>query len=245
MSEARIARALVLLAKPGAVLAERSDGAFGVFRGGDRRRRPPVLLLRSEVIALASDGAIAPRSEGVFVLSTAGGARVRRETAETGEAFAAQHRHVVDRPVIDAEDGLHIVRGFDPDALMRRLASLRGPARRPWLEAAELAAANQLRRDWATAEIGMLRGSDWTAAPIGSTPRGGANAQEAAMARRCDARRRVGEALDKLAPSLRRVVERVCLEEVGLEMLERMERWPPRSAKLALKLGLAQLAAAL
>jgi hypothetical protein len=78
---------------------------------------------------------------------------------------------------------------------------------------------------------------------MGSGSRGPGNAQEAALARRCDARRRVAEALDKLAPQLRRVVERVCLHEDGLEALERAERWPPRSAKLALKLGLAQLAA--
>lgn len=63
------------------------------------------------------------------------------------------------------------------------------------------------------------------------------------MARRCDARRRSADALAKLAEPLRRVVERVCLYEEGLEALERSEGWPARSAKLALKLGLAQLAA--
>lgn len=64
------------------------------------------------------------------------------------------------------------------------------------------------------------------------------------MAAHCDARQRVSEALESLAPSLRRVVERVCLREEGLEALERAEAWPARSGKLALKLALAQLAAA-
>jgi DNA-directed RNA polymerase specialized sigma24 family protein len=122
---------------------------------------------------------------------------------------------------------------------------LRGASGRRWLDASELAAANQLRRDWETAQIGMVRGSDWSAAPLGSTPRSGANALEAAMARRCDAGRRLAAALDSLAPPLRRVVERVCLHEIGLEALERTEAWPSRSGKLALKLGLAQLAAVL
>jgi hypothetical protein len=40
------------------------------------------------------------------------------------------------------------------------------------------------------------------------------------------------------------VVERVCLCEEGLDALERSEGWPARSGKIALKLGLAQLAAA-
>ena len=48
--------------------------------------------------------------------------------------------------------------------------------------------------------------------------------------------------MEALAAPLRRVVERVCLHEEGLEALERAQGWPARSGKLALKLGLAQLA---
>jgi hypothetical protein len=38
-------------------------------------------------------------------------------------------------------------------------------------------------------------------------------------------------------------VEALCLNEVGLEAYERAEGWPARSAKIALKLALSQLAA--
>ena len=62
------------------------------------------------------------------------------------------------------------------------------------------------------------------------------------LAARCDARRRVSDALAKLAGPLRSVVERVVLREEGLEALERAEAWPTRSGKIALKLALAQLA---
>jgi hypothetical protein len=62
------------------------------------------------------------------------------------------------------------------------------------------------------------------------------------MAVRCDARRNVADALAKLAPMLRRVVERVCLHEQGLEAMERGESWPARSGKVALKMALSQLA---
>jgi Domain of unknown function (DUF6456) len=244
MSTQRIERALAHLAKAGAVLAQSRDGVFGVYPRGDRRRRPAARLNAGEVKALESEGVVVARDEGEgFVLGEAGVARVRRQTAQAGEAFIAQHADVVDRSVADGEGEIRIVRGLDPDGVMRRLVGLRGATGRRWLDNAELAAASQLRRDWATAQIGMVRGSDWTAAPLGATPRGGANAQEVAMARRCDARRRVAEALDRLAPPLRRAVERVCLHEVWLEVLERTEAWPSRSGKLALKLGLAQLAA--
>jgi len=55
----------------------------------------------------------------------------------------------------------------------------------------------------------------------------------------------VADALDSLAPALRRVVERACLSEEGLEEMERGEAWPARSAKVALKMALSQLARAM
>ena len=82
------------------------------------------------------------------------------------------------------------------------------------------------------------------AARIGRpAPRAARRAALAAVEARCDAQRRANEALAALAAPLRRVVERVCLYEEGLEALERAEGWPARSGKIALKLGLAQLAA--
>lgn len=109
------------------------------------------------------------------------------------------------------------VSGFDLDSPMRRLAALRDPTGRAWLSGAELAAAQRLRADWAASEAGLVRGSDWSAPPLAASARGPANAQELALARRCDARRRMADAWDRLAPPLRRVVHRVCLHEDGLE----------------------------
>lgn len=243
MSERRIARALARLAANDAVL--RLDGAgpdYGVFTKRDRRRRALLRLRADEVRTLEAHGVFEPCQDGAFVLSEAGLARVAREAAAPEEAFVAQHHAIVTRDVIDSDGAFRKVRGVDSEAPMRRLAALKGPKGEPWLSQVELSAAGKLRADWSVGELGLMRGSDWLAAPKGTT-RGPANAQEAAMARRCDARRRLADALAKLAKPLRRVVERVCLYEEGLEALERSEGWPARSAKLALKLGLAQLAA--
>lgn len=242
MSERRIVRALARLAASGAEL--RLDGAgpdYGVFTKRDRRRRALLRLRADEVRSLEADGVFEPCEDGAFVLSKAGLARVSREGAAPDEAFASQHHAIVSRDVIDSDGAFRKVRGVDAEAPMRRLAALKGPNGEPWLSQAELSAAGKLRSDWSVGELGLVRGSDWLGAPMGTT-RGPANAQEAAMARRCDARRRLADALAKLAKPLRRVVERVCLYEEGLEALERSEGWPARSAKLALKLGLAQLA---
>lgn len=243
MSERRIGRALARLAAGDAVL--RVDGVgpdYGVFTMRDRRRRALLRLKAAEVRKLEADGVLEANEGDGFVLSRAGLARVAREAAAPGEAFVVQHHALVARDVIDDDGAIRAVRGVDTEAPMRRLAALKGLKGEPWLSQAEISAAGKLRADWAVGEPGLVRCSDWMAAPMGST-RGPGNAQEAAMARRCDAQRRLADALARLAKPLRRVVERVCLYEEGLEAIERAEGWPARSAKLALKLGLAQLAA--
>jgi hypothetical protein len=241
MSARLVERALAQLAAPGAVLApERSGKGFGIFPHGDRRRRPIVRLSAAEVRELASCGAIEPREADAFVLTPAGVARATRETAAPGEAYAAQHRAIVDRAVMDGDGDVRVVRGHDVDRTMRRLAALRDSAGRPWLDSAEVAAAARLKADWERGEAGLVRGSDWSAPPRGSTARGAG--MDGALAAHCDARRRATDALAALAAPLRSVVERVCLREEGLEALERAEAWPTRSGKLALKLALAQLA---
>lgn len=245
MSAAALRRAVARLATPGARLARDASGAaFGVYLGGDRRRRPVARLSAAQVRELEADGAITAEAD-TFVLTEAGRARASREAAPEAVQFTAQHRPLTARAMVDAEGDISLVSGFEANAVIRRLARLCDASGRPWLSGAELAAAARLRDDWERAQVGLVRGSDWTAPPVASGARGAASAQEARLATRCDARRRVAAALDTLAPSLRRVVERVCLHEEGLEALERSEGWPSRSGKLALKLGLAQLAAAL
>lgn len=242
MSERSVVRALERLAARNGVLApERGGASFGVIANGDRRRRPLIRLTAAEVRDLASEGALSAAGDGGYVLTDAGRARVARERAAPMEAFAAQHRPILDRPVIDAEGDVRLARGHDADQLLRRLAVLRDGAGRAWLTPVELAAAARLRGDWERGEIGLVRGSDWSAAPKSSGPRGAC--ADAAMAARCDTRRSVSDALGRLAPPLRAVLERVVLREEGIEALERAEKWPTRSGKLALKLALAQLAA--
>jgi hypothetical protein len=240
MSGRSVSRALQRLAAPECVLAPERNGGFGVFPNGDRRRRPVVRVSAADVRELVSAGAIETAGEGVYVLSAPGHARVARERSAPEEAYAAQHRPVIDRPVVEGDGGVRLARGHDADRLLRRLSSMRDGAGRAWLDRAELTAAARLKADWTHAEIGMVRGSDWSAPPKGSAARGG---MDGALAAHCDARRRVSDALANLAPPLRAVVERVCLREEGLETLERAEAWPARSGKLALKLALAQLAA--
>jgi hypothetical protein len=200
-------------------------------------------LTADDVQALASCGAIVAVENG-YVLTPAGRARARRDQATPSERFRAQHDEIVSRSVADADGELRVVRGIDPNAALKRLSALRDPNGKAWLNARELAAAARLRSDWEAGQAGLVRGSDWSAGPQSKTARGPGNAAESAMIRCCEARARATAALEALAPPLRRVVERVCLRDQGLEIVERGEGWPARSGKLALKLALSQLAAA-
>jgi len=216
-------------------------GGFGVFPGGDRRRRPLVRLTKEETRALEADGAVVhDAARGGYLLTPAGRARSRR-AREDEPGFLAQHAPIGPLRIVH-EDGVRIVKrvGDDPFARLERLKDLNG---KPWFSRSEIAAARRLREDWEAGHAGLLRGSDWSAPPRGSAPRGPGGAQEAALSSAIDARGRVEQALDSLAPPMRRAVERTCLHETGLATLEREECWPEASAKVALKCALAQLAA--
>lgn len=219
-------------------MLERGGGGYGLYPNGDRRRRPVVKLSAADVRALESSGAISASGDG-FAITEAGRARARRDAAPAEDAYVTQHRPIIDRDVMSDDGAPRRARGFEIDGVIRRLAGLRDGTGASWLSAAEIEAAAQLRSDWERGEQGLVRGSDWNAPPKG----GGARGFDGAMVAHCDARARVAQALDRLAPPLRRIVERVCLREEGLEGLERAESWPARSGKLALKLALAQLAA--
>jgi hypothetical protein len=239
-----IERALARLESAGAILAPARTGrGFGVFAKGDRRRRPLARLTTAQVRAIESAGAIERNGGGdCFVLSRAGAARVARSASDPAEAYQSQHQPIIARTIVDTTGALRSAKGHDPDPL-RKLSGLRDANGQPWFSPLELAAATRLRADWERGQLGLVKGSDFAAPPRGSAPRGASNAAELLVGARCDARRRVAEALESLAPPLRRVVEGVCLAEQGLEAVERLQSWPLRSRKLALKLALAQLAA--
>src|SRR5262245_31000616 len=104
MSARSVERALARMCAPNMLLApERSGAAFGLYPNGDRRRRPILRLSAVEVRALESSGAIGAADDG-FVITGAGRARARRDGSNGDEAFAAQHRPIVDRAVMD-DDG--------------------------------------------------------------------------------------------------------------------------------------------
>ena len=240
---ARRAKALARLGRDGAVLAPLREGiGHGVYPRGDRRRQPTATLAPADVAALAAEGALAPSGfAGCYLISGAGRMRIRRDGADIAP-FAQQHAPLIARAVMDPDGALRMARGVDPSGPVARLARISDAAGMAFFKGREIAAARELWALWARGQQGLMRGSDWAAPPLGSVARGPGGAQESATLGAIDARRKVSGALAALPRSMGAAVTAFCLEETGIEALERARRWPPRSGKLVLKLALEMLA---
>jgi hypothetical protein len=241
--EGAAARVLAYLRAPGSVTDhDPVRQRYVILPRGDRRRRPIALAGEDVVAALISDGALERVAEGRFAITSAGRARSLRALALADESYRAQHDRLADRSWVDGEGAERRARGVDGRGLQDRLRRLGDASGRALLTDAELAAAQRLRDDWEVAQQGMVKGSDWSAPPRGASQRGPSNGAETARLSVIDARRRLADAFDALAPAMASAVRSLCLLEKSLADIERAERWPRRSGKLALKMGLAQLA---
>ncbi len=127
MTARRIERALGRLLAHSAVLApERESAGFAVFPNGDRRRRPVARLGAGDVKELAASGSLAriDGTEDAYAITEAGRARLRRGEAAPAESFAAQHRPIIDRALVDQAGVMRQVRGHDPNPVLNWIAAL-------------------------------------------------------------------------------------------------------------------------
>jgi hypothetical protein len=119
------------------------------------------------------------------------------------------------------------------------LARRTGRDGRALIEPVELAAGERLREDFTCAQLMPRVTSDWSNAVVGRQQGLSlASPADAAVA----ARQRVRHALDAVGPEFAGLLVDVCCFLKSLGDVERERRWPPRSAKLVLQLGLGRLA---
>jgi hypothetical protein len=222
----RIERALSRLARAGAILAPYKSG-FGVYPRADRRRRPVARISAPGVRALLADGALqaGPDPER-YELTPAGHDRLKRTAIAAAPVIAPNADQAPFGP------------GFAP--AITRLHALRNGAGRTFFAASELRVAALLHAAFVRSECGQVRGADWSGVAPSGAARGPAaeRGQHHAIA----ARALVEKALAALGGSARAVTIASILHEQGFEAIERRLGWPARSAKIALKLALQQLA---
>lgn len=105
----------------------------------------------------------------------------------------------------------------------------------------QLAAGEQLRRDWELAQLAPRVTMRWDAPPIGRTARA-APVQADPTHAQIEARRRFDEAVEHVGPGLSDVLWRIICAGEGMRDAEQALGWPVRAGKLVLGFALDRLA---
>ncbi len=128
----------------------------------------------------------------------------------------------------------HINLDESPLAWLARRADKTG---RPMISASQLLAGERLRVDFTRAGLTPRVTTDWSS--LGSSGGGGPGTFSDAV---LSAKLRLNAALSAVGPELSGVLLDVCCFLKGLEAVEGERRWPARTAKVVLGLGLDSLA---
>jgi hypothetical protein len=179
---------------------------------------------------------------GRLVLTAAGRAYRARAAAEHADApvgkFRAQHL-ALSAATIATDDGEQVVMTDHAESPLVWLARRKGHDGKAHIEPVHLQAGERLRSDFTAAQFMPRTTSNWSGA-IGQGSRGIAPTTFSDMV--IAARQRVRRALDAVGPEFAGLLVDVCCFLKRLEDVERERRWPPRSAKVVLQLGLDRLA---
>ncbi len=219
-----IVRALARLAEAG-VEARASAEGFRLVRRRGGVSTACGGLSPAEAEALSARGwAAAAKAGGALVLTAAGRAAAREAGARIEEAAPALGAAPL------RKDG-----GESPLAWLARRRNAAGDALLP---AASFAAGERLRSDFTRAGLSPRMSADWSGLPRSGT--GGAPVPEADAT--LAARQRLRRALEAAGSDFAGLLLDVCCFLKPLDAVEKERRWPARSAKVVLGLGLSRLA---
>ncbi len=248
------------LSEPGAFLMI-APGAqkAGVFCSNNEFNRPTALLpvplavefLKQDWIKVSSRGSASVR----YHITEVGRSFLRRTLAEDqacrreqpglAEApapFLGQHQAMADKLMMDPATGkpsaIRINLGESPIGWLTRR---KGPDGNPFLAIEEVDAAERLRTDFETANIGPQIAQDWRRFLTPSDRYSGSPVASDGADGPMMARDRVMKALAALGPGLADVALRTCCFLEGLESCERRMGWSSRSGKVVLQIALKRL----
>ena len=231
-----VRRVLRRLCEPGSFLRRLPPGkqsGYGLFVKRNRWRKAVLKMAPPSFALFRREGLLAEEAEERYGASLAARALYRRLTAEGSatERFAAQHQWRV-----EIEHGARRNLAQTPlDWLKARQANARKTG---WgLTEEEFAAGERLQRDYDASGMRTRMTMDWER-PVVQAGRRDAAVPDCML----DARSRLRAALQFVGPSLQTILLAVCCDLCGLEEIESRFGWPRRSAKLVLKIALAQLA---
>ena len=165
-------------------------------------------------------------------------AKLPDQPEPTVDRFRARHLALAERQ-IETEHGRARVTVDDAESPLAWLAHRRRRDGRMLIDAHHLQAGDRLRAEFTRAQLMPRTTSNWDN-PISTGRRG----QRASVATdtMVAARQRVRQALLGVGPEFAGLLLDVCCFLKGLEDVERERAWPPRSAKVVLRLALERLA---
>jgi hypothetical protein len=166
--------------------------------------------------------------------------RKRRRPRELDEpsAFRLQHGGIAKRPH-RRDDALGARFLNEAESPLAWLARRKDQDGRPYLTPAQLPAGERLRADFTHAGQTPRVTANWIA-PVAQDRRAAAPAAFADHL--LAAKQRFARTLAALGPEFSGLLVDVCCFLKGLEAVERERRWPPRTARIVLCLGLDRLA---
>lgn len=239
-------RILPLLARTGAhaVGARPAGGSVAVHLRA-AQKRPTAIVGQAVFDEFRRTGWVQCSDDRTWRLSESGRNWLMRRSPD-GDGFADQHRLVEERGVEMPGGGWRRARvnaGEDP---LGWLARRKGPDGERFLSEEMVAAGERLRSDFTRAQLLTSTTTDWSRL---SRDGGGRRSGAGAGAGACEltevalaARQRFERALTVLGGEAAGLVVDVCCFLIGLEHAESARGWPKRSAKIALRLCLGQLA---
>lgn len=155
--------------------------------------------------------------------------------------FGAQHRKLQRRKEkVRGTEQVVIVNANESP--LSRLMSMKTKTGKPWLEPEAFSAAERFRTDFTKGQFLQRVTASWDPTARCHSSSGSAGGMTDMNDSALDARSRVERALDLVGPELAGVLTDVCCFLKGLQAVERERNWPPRSAKLMLRVALELLA---
>jgi hypothetical protein len=220
------------LLKGDAALGGTADG--GVLVGKPGQAYPEPVLRRAVTLGLIR------RSPRGLSATPEAAAYVRRMLVAGEEAFADQHRDIVQSSV--EMDGAQqpVSRNLNESPLAG-LARLRDRSGNAFFPPETIAAGERLHADFTRGQLQPRMTASWEPR-LSRRTKGEVGGMSDIAASAMEARRRFGRAMDAMGPELSGVAADICCFGKGLELVERERQWPARSAKLLLRAALMTLA---
>ena len=198
---------------------------------GTGAMRNAMKVERRTVEAFAARDWLKGSAENGFALSDVGLGWLKRAECEGASPFAAQHRAVTRRKVLDPnglEREVEINEAESPIAWLRH---------RGMINPMQYEAGDRLRRDFTLARLAPRLGVDLDAPVVLASSRSPAEFSDMVLA----AKQRFTLAMKAVGPGLSDILFGVCCHLMRLEGIEQELGWPQRSAKVVLQIALDRL----